>query len=595
MFPRHTLTLLFVLVTLKVSAQEPGRITGRDYAERSGAFIAYLVQAAPRNPTFPKEAMPYFAARLQTGTDVAATLLAVERMMDVTLREPRPDPFNLHAILHGYLICPEKYPAPLAGKFQDYAADWDYTKPIGVSLNYALMRDGAGWLAAQQWPTLHDKAGNDARKIQALCGVRLMRAFTETCAENASEYDAPIYYGTDFAPTRMLAEFAGDERLRQAAKMTLDFMLAQTAAHWFHGYHISTAGRAKYWGSLDLGPDSAAPTNAMAYLLFGGDRPADLSGAPQAYWLAHPGRALPLDWLPGWQAALPDARTVFASHFQGGMSVRKMAWFTPGYGLASEREDGTAAGSYLFKEGRRTMLKWVSARPASTFTICQENRRRPQENIANAFAYGENPYAQVMQSEGTLLGVYDVPTAYGFQRLAAPFVQSGAIVKRVEHDGWIVCHGGSVLFAFRTIVPGAWAKPAAREHLDLYESNEARNGWVLETSPVEPFAGGGVEMELARFADAVVSKTHLSADIQASPLRLAFKNLTGHTLELTWHPVGQTYGGQCRIDDEPVNYAGYPLLDAPNIHQSLGGPLVAQLPGGGTVTYNFKNWKITRH
>ena len=475
-----------------------------------------------------------------------------------------------------------------------YAAGWDYTKPIGVSLNYGLMRDGGGWLAAQEWPDLRDKAGNDAKKIQALCGARLMRALRGVCEQNAGEYDAPIYYGTDFAPTRMLAEFARDEPLRAAAKMTLDFMLAQTAAHWFHGYHISTAGRGKYWGSLGLGPDNASPTSGMAYLLFGGDRPANLSGAPQAYWLAHPGHALPLDWLPAWQAAQPDARIVLASVRQGDFHVSKMAWFTPGYGLASEREDGTPASSGLFKEGRRTMFKWVSDRPTSSFTVCQENRRRWREKIPNAFAYGENPYAQVMQHEGTLLGVYDVPPDYGFWRLSAPFTQTGAIVRRVERDGWIVCHGGSVLFAFRTVLPGGWGKPDARDHLDLYQTDLPRNGWVLETSPVAPFAGGGIEAELTRFADALVAKTRLEADVAASPPHLLFTNLAGHTLALTWHPVGEPYGGQCRVDDKPVDYASYPLLDAPRIHQLMGGPLTATLPDGEAVSYDFNAWRISK-
>lgn len=572
----------------------PLHIAGDSYAVRRAAFLAGLATASPRIPTLPKEAMPFYAARLLTGGDPAAVWQALETMTDATLREQKPDPFNLHAILHGYLVCPEKYPPALVAKFRAYAAGWDYTKPIGVSLNYELMRDGAGWLAAQEWPDLRDKAGNDAKHIQTLCGARLIRLFADTCAHNASEYDAPIYYGTDFAPARMLAEFAHDEKLRSTAKMTLDFMLTQTAAHWLHGYHISTAGRAKYWGSQNLGPDSAAPTNADAYLLFGGARPANLESAPQAFWLAHPGHALPLDWLPAWQAALPDARTVLASELwpEHKIFVRKIAWFTPAYGLASQREDGTPADSYLFKECRRTMLKWLSEKPSSTFIVCQENRRRPQEKIANAFAYGENPYTEVMQHDGTLLGVSDVPADYGFWKSDAPFTTAGAIVKRIERGGWIVCHGGSMLFAFRFVQPAHWAKHDAREQLDLYESDAPRNGWVLETSPLAPFAGGGVDAELERFAAALAAKAKVAGDVTASPPRVIFTNLAGHTLDLAWHAPGEPYRGQCVVDGAPVDYSKYPLLGTPNISQPNGGAMVAQLPGLRTVTYDFKTWRV---
>jgi hypothetical protein len=128
--------------------------------------------------------------------------------------------------------------------------------------------------------------------------------------------------------------------------MTLDFMLIQTGVHWQRGYHVSTAGRGKYWGSLNLSPHSAAPTNGMAFLLFGSAQLFNMASAPQAYWLAHPGKAMDTRFLGRWQASLPLERTVLAnqiwpSHRQ---IVQKMAWFTDGYGLASQREDGSPIG-----------------------------------------------------------------------------------------------------------------------------------------------------------------------------------------------------------------------------------------------------------
>ena len=50
--------VLSMLLSGQSGAQEPGRIAGRDYAERSQALIAYLAKASPRFPDFPKEAMP---------------------------------------------------------------------------------------------------------------------------------------------------------------------------------------------------------------------------------------------------------------------------------------------------------------------------------------------------------------------------------------------------------------------------------------------------------------------------------------------------------------------------------------------------------
>lgn len=574
------------------------RISGDNFTRRSEAFIRYLASAKPANPRFPKEAAAYYAARLQLGADVPGTLKAIDVMLDATLKA-KPDPFNLHAVMHTYLQHRDNFTPVMTVKVKRLAASWSYSKPIGVSMNYELMRDGSGLLAAQEWPDLVDHDGNNAEKISKNCSDWLWRIWRETTERNASEYDAPIYYGTDFAPTRMIAEFARDDKMSNAARLTLDFMLIQTGAHWLHGYHISTAGRGKYWGSLNLGPDSAAPTNGMAFLWFGADRPFNLASAPQTYWLAHPGRALPGDWLSEWQKSLPDDRTVLANQLWPGhkIYVRKMAWFTKSYGLASQREDGTSADNYLFKECRRTMLKWVSDKPGSSFTVCQENRRRPQEKIANAFAYGENPHAQVLQHEGTLIGVYDVPKEYGFWKTTAPFTTTGAIIKRIERDGWVFCHGGTMLFAFRFTKPAQFLKGKdgidlithGRDQVARYECGAQRGGWILETSSLSPFAGGDIDEELEKFASAIAAKTKISGDTTANSPHLIFKNLAGHTLDLKWHPIGEPYQNQCLLDGKPVDYSNYPLLGGPNVHQPNGGPLTLTI-GNKKRVYDFKKW-----
>lgn len=576
------------------SASEPNpRLTGATYAERAAACIRYFATVAPRSPTFPKDGMPFLAARLQLEVEPAATLAALDRMLDATLKA-KLDPFNLHAVMHCYLLHRDKFTQAMRDKVKRLAARWSYSKPIGVSLNYELMRDGSGYLAAQEWPDLVDASGNNAAFIQKNCAAWLWRIWRETTDRNASEYDAPVYYGTDFAPTRMIAEFARDPAMSKAAAMTLDFMLIHTGAHWHHGYHISAAGRGKYWGSLNLSPHSAAPTNSMAWLCFGSGQPFNINSAPQSYWLAHPGRVFRPEFLSGWQAALPDTRSVYANHLWPSHKqiVRKMAWFTTGYGLASQREDGSPFNSFLFKECRRTMLKWHSPHPASTFTLIQENRRRPSEKVRNAFAYGENPYCQTMQHEGTLIGVYDVPADYAFWTTRAPFTTTGAIVKRIERGGWVLCHGGSMLFAFRFTEPAKWDKPDTREKLDLLRCDAPRAGWILETSPLAPFAGGGVDAELEKFSDALLSKTKVTAATNASPPQLTFTNLRGQTLSLRWKPLEPPVKDECLLNGKTVRYDLIPLLATNGAHHPNGGALTLQF-GAQTRVYDFKKWTVS--
>lgn len=583
-----------ILLAFSLQAQT-GYVDGDNYADRSANACKVYAQM-PLGKLEPKDAMPLLTARVQTGKDVTNAIQSANRMMDAALNDKSDhalDPFFLHAIVHGYCVGRGQWLPELVAKFRTFAARYDFTKGPGVSLNYELMRDGGGWLAAQEWPDLRDAAGHDAKQIQLLCAKRLLETFTQITAENCTEYEAPLYYGTDLMALRMLAEFAREPQMQRAAQMTLEWMLVQTAAYWHHGYYISSAGRAKYWGSNNLSPDGPGATTAMAFLLFGGDRPARIAGVPQGYWLAHPGKSLPVDWLPAWQAALPETRLVTGSVIipSHGIYVRKMAWFTTGYGLASERDDGTTEKSYLFKESRRTMMKWISDKPESSFTVIQENRLRPQQKEKNKFAYGENPYGQVMQYKGTLIGVYDVPESYGFWKMAAPFTTGGAIVRRYERAGWVFCHGGTMLFAFRSVRLAQWDKPDVREHLDLLECDARCNGWVLETSPLARFAGGGVQKELDRFADAILEKTGIAGDVTASSPELIFTNLDGHTLDLHWHPPAERYAGQCVLDGKALNY-DFPLLSAPGLEQSLGGPM-AVVTGSTRRVYDFFHWRVS--
>lgn len=585
---------LILGLPIPVEADE-GYVSGANAAERAAAAVRAIATSTTAKPDYPKDAMPIYAARLQLGQDVQGTLLAIDRMMDAVVRM-HDDPFNLHAIVHGYCLQREKFDEARKSKFRNFAARWYYSKPIGVSLNYELMRDGAGWLAAQEWPELEDRGGLKATEIQRLCKARLLKAMSDATLRNNPEYESPEYTGADLMALRMLAEFARDEELQRASQITLEAMLIHTGAHWHHGYLISSAGRSKHWASANTSPDAPGITTAMAYVLFGGDRAANVASVPQTFWLAHPGKAMSLDWLVKWQTGLPETRTVLGAvwHPERKQFVRKAAWFTQGYGVASERTDPSPAGSYQYKESRRTMLKWISDKPGSTFSVLQENRRRPHEPTANVFGYGENPYAQVMQHEGTLIGVWNVPAEYGFHAVDAPFTTEGAILLRKQRDGWVLCHGGSVLFAFRFTGEANWSTVNFKERLELYRSPARHGGWVLETAAVADFAGGGAEAVLDRFGNAVATKTRLSGDAAASPPRVAFTNLTGHKLELDWHPPGEPYTNRCRVDGTVIDYDGYPLLQAPAVSQELNGSLTVAPTDDDRRTLDFGTWQDRR-
>ena len=190
------------------------------------------------------------------------------------------------------------------------------------------------------------------------------------------------------------------------------------------------------------------------------------------------------------------------------------------------------------------MLKWVSDKPSSTFAVCMENPYRPyalQEKRANKLGYGENGFSQYMQHEGTLLGLYAVPETvkvrnhtfeYPYNKLYAPFPATGSIVKRIEKDGWVFCHAGSMLFGFFASSPTSGTKSWG-DH-DMLWCDARKNGWILETSELAPFAGGGADAELDRFAEAVITENQARCfrHRRAGP-SMTYRALSGKTLEFT--------------------------------------------------------------
>jgi hypothetical protein len=347
-----------------------------------------------------------------------------------------------------------------------------------------------------------------------------------------------------------------------------------------------------------------ASTAACAWLAFGAPRPIGTRGLGEihAVWMAVPGKYRCPE--PIVQVANRRAEPfLHTSHIaaMGKADVHRMTWHTPHYSLCSQWDQPGDPTSGLYKESRRHMLKWASDKPSSTFAVCMENPARPyalQENRANPLGYGENGFAQYMQHEGTLLGLYSVPEKvkvrnrefdYPYHKLYAPFPATGSIARRIERGDWIVCHNGSMLMAFRSIKPCTWGKKWG-DH-DMLWCDARRNGWVLETSPLEPFAGGGPDAELERFADALGKRTKLDASrIDHDPPVMIYLSLAGRSMDFRWQPHKEAYDGHLKVDGKLVILDSARLHHNPLVRQQVGGALHVRA-GGELHIWDFEAWK----
>jgi hypothetical protein len=610
------------------------RLDGKTPEERGAAMVRYVasVKPDPKSETYPKAAAPCYAARLVLNVDTAYALAkldaaaahqlargrgrlaeqaAYDKAADKSaLKRPGPalDPFDKAALVNTYFLGKDKIPPSTAHKIRDYVALYDDHKALTGyargAWNYKLMMDASGFLAAEEWPELVDRAGQNAEQIKTATKARLFSGFDEITKENFSEYGATIYLGVNLSAVRMLAEYAKDPEMRNRATLALDAMMLDIASTWNQGYNVGSASRAKYWGSTDTGLEAMASTAAAAWVSFGAPRSisADGIGYIHSFWMATPGRYK----VPDLIVKVANARSKPFLHrsYVAGMgkaNVHRMTWHSPGYSLCSQWDQPGEPTSGLYKESRRHMLKWVSDKPSSTFAVCMENPYRPyalQEKRANQLGYGENGFSQYMQHEGTLLGLYAVPEKvkvrnrefeYPYYKLYAPFPTTGSILKRIEKDGWVFCHNGSMLMGFLSIKPCKWGKKWGVN--DMLWCDARQNGWILETSELKPFAGGGVDAELERFAEAVKTKTRLDASAIDAPVpSMKYRALSGRLMEFTWQPHTEPYKDQLKVDGAPLVFSQELLHQNPMVHQKTGGPLMIQ-HDGRRLTYDFEKWE----
>lgn len=587
------------------------RLDGKTAAERGMALMRYVANCKPgaKDETYPKAAAPAYAARLMLNIDTQYALqkldAAVTRQLEKgrsktpgnPLSPPGLDPFDKVALVNTYFLCKDRIPKAVTLKIRDYCSLYAHKVWRGYGAwNYRLMMDGAGYLAAEEWPEMVDADGLNAAGIKQATRERLLGYFDEITTRNYSEYGCPIYLAVNLSATRMLAEFAKDPDMRKRAAITLDAMMVDIACTWNRGLNVGTAARAKYWGSTDTSLENMGSTATAAWVFFGAPRSiaAEGTGWIHSFWMATPGSYKVPDIIV--QIANDRDQPVSYRGYVAGMAkqeVHRTSFHSLNYSLCSQWDHPSSPTDGLYKEARRNMLKWVSTKGSCTFCVCMDNPRRPynlKENVANAIGYGENPFSQYLQAEGALLGVYAVPDNYPYYKLYAPFPTGGSIVKRMEKSGWIFCHNGTMFMAFQSVKPCAWAKKPWSGN-DMLWCEARRNGWVLETSELAPFAGGGVDAELNRFAEAVLSKTKLDAGAMenANPV-LRYQSLSGRKLELSWLPHQAHYTDQCKIDGKVVDYKSWAIHNSPWVRQEANRPVLQLKHGNQSLTYDFSKW-----
>lgn len=603
-------------------------MSGSDYTERGNSLIDHMLKVKPEGGE-PKYVSPYYFARIWRDYEKEYAIRQLSDMYQKFLDDPNlfyssgsGMDFYVHATMHGYLLTKDKLPAQLQDKIKAFMKLGKYATDNGT-LNMKMMHQTSGYLSAEEWPDFIDAEGTDATELKNYLKGRILKVLTHFFLDNCPEADAFTYLVTNLQYVRMLAEFAREPEIQKTALSAYQHMIAQMLLSWNKGLYCANPPRCKGWRNLytsNLSTDVQIVQTAWLYYGAPNERIIRMEAKDKDnfgcfhFWLAYQRTILPLPLLQELNKSKTYPYSFNALRVDNKHYYSRYTYQSENYGLSTQTVEAFPDKlkdfqyTYAFKETKNIHLVWQSDwSEAAIFSVCMDNPERPQQyqTKSNKLGYGENPYHRVYGYEKTAIGIYNVANDYMelpiFYQMYVPFSREGIkerMVKKINGLRWVLCHTGSMMFAFTT--PEKWEFDEAREKyydwgvtgtekrqtsskglassprikvsetvakknsskghdvLILKDKKRRKGSWILETSEITPqykSVKGNLKTELKSFANAIRQKTRFtrSDDYEVSPTpNISYTNLDGNTLELTFFSPEAAYNGNYKLNGIPV-------------------------------------------
>ena len=409
-----------------------------------------------------------------------------------------------------------------------------------------------------------------------------------------------------------------EPELTKRARIAYELSICHAAGTWLRGNWITPAGRSypSYFTQIPSG------NSAMLWPYFGGPTPPLHGLEAPVYSVAEGWRPHPMIVNAATQR---DKPYLHRSRFDGGNKFQS-SYINRNYGVFSTAVSPPAPGIWGQTYPYGVMFDQPDLTKASicwmTVPFCDD---KPLSNYTQGIF---SHFCDFLQREGTLMVVANnlrdpeyLPeireNVKGHQQFSLEtrsilaFVPDGyvALIDDAAKDGRIFLDYGSVLIAFTASQPFTW-KPRGGTFSGVSPSKEdsefriaADNAaLVMETAHPDEFPAATPAARLAAFKAAIVAKSKLTlgsdvlppapAKKGASPgeprtvAKGTYKDRFGHVLEKSFH-------GSAKIDGAEVDFASWPLIDNPWMHQEWDGKVFTLTDGKATRTYDLTNWTIT--
>ena len=520
--------------------------------------------------------------------------------------EPHVNGFGLWSMINVYLRYQDRMDDALKADFK-----WLFTSNTswaGSTGNLSFLIPVNLYLTEQVWGT--DLLPKDGR--YGARGASALKMFDKriayTARRGSPEFASRPYTIYNIGPLLSFDNAFTDKELSRRATMAYEMSIAHAAGTWLRGNWATPAGRS-YPAYVTQAPNGCAD---MLWAYFGGKTPKLGGNTTAVFAVAEPWRPHPLIVKAATdrsRAYVHRSRFDGDHHFQtsfvnGSYALFSTALTHPPGGRRSAIWGQTYPYGVMFDQpdASKASICWI------TVPCCDD---QPLTNHTQGVS---SRFAEYLQHRGSLLLVANdlanpatAPKVRTDVKGHKPFTTDAwyvlayipaghqAMINDARESGRIFLDYGSVLVAISASQPFDWnpqTKVFAGKggfHPDdsefrIFGDNVAV---AMETALPAECAGATPAERLAAFKSVIVARTKVSV-AAAGPAPVArgtYVDRFGTTLD-------KTFQGDAVIDGKLVDYASWPLVDNPWVHQEWEGDMRIS-DGRTTRIYDVTNWTVT--
>lgn len=460
----------------------------------------------------------------------------------------------------------------------------------GSTPNQRIMWAAACRLACETWGTAAVTANSNAsNKTGEVTGKKYIENICDrTVKYNFEERWAKHYLQYTLGPLRTVADLSTDPVLANKARMTWNWGWMDLASLSFKGRWSIPAGR----GGMTQDGNSSDIAEHGSWLMFGGTERANKLDYDQCLPYTQPKIGVPFSVtqppiIPEMLEAATQRDVPFTR--RGLARVHETQWatsyITKDWTMYSQLEgdttlnsDGTLKIKDLDNNGVPSN-DWSSERWAVMWdeTGAAGLTMKAPTGYGWCPGCGLGPHEDVVQHEGTLVGIFNIPTTWTWQYTNDSIpTNTLAVIDDSATTGRLFLHYSKVLIAITRSDIGNFTWPPAAQ------TPCTKRGFAIECASLSEYPQATAAERLAAFkADIIANPADTSHVNDATP-RMIYTTRAGKVLDIT-------YGQGGKIDGAPLDYEGWPLNESPWSYQSQMGNMWVF---GKTrkLLWNYKTW-----